>query len=50
MVIQMKWSHGKLIVLLLVVVLSTSACGMFGCGGNASNNSAFGGCGMHSTF
>jgi hypothetical protein len=46
----MKWSHGKLVVLLLVVVLSTSACGMFGCGGNASNNASFGGCSMRSTF
>ena len=45
-----SWRRLKLAVVVLGVSALLAGCGIFGCGGSASNGGAFGGCGAGMRF
>ena len=45
-----NWRRLKLAVVVLGVSALLAGCGIFGCGGNATNGGAFGGCGAGMRF
>jgi hypothetical protein len=44
------WRRLRLVVAVLGVTALLSGCGIFGCGGSATNGGAFGGCGAGMRF
>ena len=45
-----NWRRLKLAVVVLGVTALLTGCGIFGCGGSATNGGAFGGCGAGMRF